>query len=95
MRHAVVILDKMTGAPRTGYTVRLYAYSSGVAAGYSTPLYYTYTDNLDGSYYTDITTSIKGTVVITLTGSTFVMVPVTYKGRWFEGENQPTRPVST
>jgi len=73
----------------SGYTVKLYAYSTASPFYTGSPLY-TFTDNGDGSYYADIATTMKGTIVVTATGSTVVTVPVSYIGQIFQGDNQLT-----
>lgn len=89
MRKSITILGKNSGLPLTGYTVCLYAWSSG-SSGYTGTALYTFTDNSDGTYHADITTTIKATVVVTASGSTSVIVPDNYIGALFEGNNQPT-----
>lgn len=88
MRHSITILDK-SGVPKTGYTIKIYAHSTGTS-GYSGSALYTYTDNEDGTYYVDISTTIKGTIVITTPSTTAIVVPDNYIGMLFEGDNQPT-----
>jgi hypothetical protein len=90
MRETITIKSKYSGFPLTGYTAYLYAYTT------ATPYYstsstalYTFTDNSDGTYYIDCTTTIKGTVVIVSPGGT-TTVPANYIGHLFEGDNQPT-----
>ena len=87
MRHTVSVMGKTDGKPKTGYTVTLYAYSTG-SSGYSGSALYTYTDNSDGTYYADITTAIKGTVVVVTPANSSVLVPVNWKGVFFPGDNQ-------
>lgn len=81
-----IIVD---GRTKSGYTIKLYAWSSGTS-GYSGSALYTYTDNGDGTYYANITTTIRGTIVVTITGSTTVTVPSNLIGTIFQGDNQPT-----
>jgi len=88
MRHTVSIMGKNDGQPKTGYTVRMYAYSTG-SSGYSGSVLYTYTDNSDGTYYADITTAIKGTIVVVTPANSSVLVPNNYTGVFFPGDNQP------
>ena len=88
MRDTKTILNKNTGEGQSGYTMKLYAYS-GTTPYYTGSALYTYTDSSDGTYYADITTTIKGTIVIT-SSSTVVTVPSNWIGAKFEGDNQPT-----
>jgi len=88
MRHTISILKASNGSPQSGHTVKLYAWSSG-SSGYTGSALYTYTDNSDGTYYVDITTAIKGTVVITLSGASTPTIPTNYIGVFFPGDNQP------
>ena len=88
MRDTRSILNTNTGEGQNGYTMKLYAYSA------TTPYYtgsalYTYTDAGDGTYYADITTTIKGTLVLTTPASTTI-VPSNFIGRVFWGDNIPT-----
>ena len=68
--------------------MKLYVYSA-VAPYYTGSALYTYTDGGDGTYYTDITTTIQGTIVITSPAATTI-VPTNWVGALFEGDNQPT-----
>lgn len=86
MRDSRAIYKKLTGAPASGYTLKAYAYSTG-SSGYSGSALYTYTDNSDGTYYADITTTIIGTIVIT-TPSGSTIVPSNLIGIKLEGDNQ-------
>ena len=88
MRYARTLLDKNTGEAKSGYTMAIYAYSS-VSPYYTGSALYTMTDNSDGTYYADITTTIKGTIVITTPSSTTI-VPSNFIGALIEGDNQPT-----
>ena len=88
MRHTLSVLGKASGRPKTGYTVKLYAYSTG-SSGYSGSALYTYTDNNNGTYYVDITTAIKGTIVITTPTNSQTVVPSNWIGVFFPGDNQP------
>lgn len=94
MRTSILIVDRNNRRPSTGYSVKLYAWSSG-SSGYTGSVLYTFTDNDNGIYQVDITTTIKGTVVITMPNSTAVVVPNNYKGFLFQGDNQPTLPRAT
>ena len=89
MRHTITIFGKNDGRPKTGYTVEMFAYSTGTS-GYSGSALYTYTDNSDGTYYADISTTIKGTIVIETPSNGSVLVPTNYIGVIFQGDNQPT-----
>jgi hypothetical protein len=89
MRTTISVLNKNTGRPISGYAVAIFAWSSGTS-GYSGTALYTLTDNGDGTYYIDISTTIKGTVVITTPSSTSVIVPTNWIGAIFQGDNQPT-----
>jgi len=89
MRHTITILGKTDGNPKSGYTVKMFAHSTGTS-GYSGSALYTYTDNSDGTYYADISTTIKGTIVINTPSNASVLVPSNYIGFLFEGDNQPT-----
>ena len=88
MRHTVTVLGKNDGRPKSGYTVKLFAHSTG-SSGYSGSALYTYTDNSDGTYYADITIAIKGTVVVTTPANASVLVPANFTGVFFPGDNQP------
>ena len=88
MRHTVSILGKNDGRPKSGYTVTMYAHSIG-SSGYSGSVLYTYTDNSDGTYYADISTAIKGTVVVVTPANASVLVPANFIGVFFPGDNQP------
>lgn len=88
MTNSVIIISPQTGRPVSGYTVKIYAYSTG-SPYYTGAALYTMTDDGKGNYYADVTTTIKGTIVITSSGSTVVTVPVNHIGRIFEGENRP------
>jgi hypothetical protein len=68
--------------------MKLYAYSA-VSPYYTGTALYTYTDNGDGTYHADITTTIKGTIVVTTAAGT-TLVPTNWVGALFEGDNQPT-----
>jgi hypothetical protein len=87
MRHTLSIFGKNDGQPKSGYTVKMHAYSTG-SSGYSGSALYTYTDNSDGTYYADITTAVKGTIVITTAGAS-VVVPANQIGIFIPGDNQP------
>ena len=88
MRKSVFIKSTRTGQGVTGYVPKIYAYSTG-SSGYSGSALYTLTDSGDGLYYADITYSLRGTLVITRTGSTAVVqVPTGYVGYLFDGDNQ-------
>jgi hypothetical protein len=86
MYFSLKLENKNTGRGITGYTVKIYSWSSSTA-GYTGTALYTLTDNSDGIYYTDITTTIKGTVVINASGSTSLTIPTHYKGYVFWGDN--------
>jgi len=88
VRHTLTVINKTTGAPQNGYTVSLYAYSTG-SSGYSGSALYTYTDGQNGTYYADVTTTIKGTVVVVTSGGSTV-VPPNKIGIIVQGDNQPT-----
>ena len=88
MRDTRTIISTTTGNPVSGYTVKLYAYSTG-SSGYSGSALYTYTDATDGTYYADITITIKGTIVVTTVAGN-VLVPTNHIGRIFQGDNQPS-----
>jgi len=83
------VKNSNSGRGIAGYIVKIYAWSSG-SSGYSGSALYTLTDNGDGIYYADITTTIKGTVVITSSGSTVITVPTYLRGTLFQGDNQLT-----
>jgi len=74
-----------------GLTVKLYSFSTGTS-GYTGVALYTYTDGGDGNYYADITSTIKGTLVITYPSTTGVTVPAWYKGAIYWGDNILTIP---
>lgn len=86
MRDTRTVLSSMTGNPLSGYTVKLYAYSTGTS-GYSGSVLYTYTDATDGTYYADISTTMKGTITVT-TSAGNVLVPTNLIGKIFQGDNQ-------
>ena len=88
MRNTKTILNTNTGEGQSGYTMKLHAYSS-VSPYYTGAALYTYTDNSDGTYYVDVTTTIKGTIVITTPAATTI-VPANWIGSLFQGDNQPT-----
>ena len=88
MRHTITILGKTDGRPKTGYTVEMFAYSTG-SSGYSGSALYTYTDNADVTYYADITIAVKGTIVVQTPASGSVLVPDNWLGVFFPGDNQP------
>ena len=89
MRDARAILDQESNTGgQAGYTMELYAYSA-VDPYYTGSALYTYTDNGDGTYYTDITTTIRGTLVIT-TPLEATVVPANFIGALFQGDNQLT-----
>ena len=87
MRDSRIIIDKNIGTPKDGYTLKIYAYSTGNTSGYSGSALYTYTDHGDGSYSVDVTTSVVGTVVITTPNGT-VLVPANLKGKLFVGDTE-------
>ena len=95
MRDAKAILDnKDNTGGISGYTLHIYAYSNSYPYYTGSPLY-TYIDNGDGTYYTDITLTIKGTIVIT-TPTGAILVPKNWIGALFKGDNQLTlEPTST
>jgi len=86
MYNRIEVKNSATGRGVSGYTVKIYAWSSGTS-GYSGAALYTLTDNGDGVYYADVTTTIKGTVVITSSGSTTITVPTYLIGALFWGDN--------
>ena len=88
MRDSRYIFGKNDGKPKAGYTLKLYAFSTG-SSGYTGSALYTYTDNSDGTYYADITTTIKGTFVTT-TPTGVTVVPDNLIGVIVQGDNQPT-----
>ena len=88
MRYQRTLLDKNTGEAKSGYTMAIYQYSA-VTPYYTGSALYTMTDGADGTYYADITTTIKGTIVITTPSSTTI-VPSNFIGTLIEGDNQPT-----
>ena len=87
MRNQRTILNDV-GAPQTGYTMKIYTYSAA-SPYYTSPILYTYTDAGDGTYYVDITNTIKGTIVITTPSGT-TKVPANFIGALFQGDNQLT-----
>lgn len=102
MVNEITILGKLDGKPKSGYTVKLYKYSSAhsTAAVGSTGVYYsnstgligTFTDGSDGTYYIDISTDVKGVVVITTPSTTNTVIPKTHRGKIFHGDNKLTIP---
>jgi len=88
MKDTRTILDKNTGQGKSGYTMKLYAYS-GTSPYYTGAALYTYTDNSDGTYHAEITTTVKGTIVITSAASTTI-IPSNLIGTIFWGDNIPT-----
>ena len=88
MRYQRTLLDKNTGEGKAGYTIAIHAYSA-VSPYYTGAVLYTMTDGANGTYYIDITTTIKGTIVIT-TPSSGTIVPANFIGALIEGDNQPT-----
>lgn len=103
MVNEITILGKLDGKPKSGYTVKLYKYSSAhapeitgsTASPYyspSTGLIGTFTDGSDGTYYIDISTDVKGVVVITTPSTTNTVTPKTHRGRIFHGDNKLTIP---
>ena len=86
MRDTKTILNSNNGEGQNGYTMKLYAYSA-VSPYFTGAALYTYTDNGDGTYYADITTTVKGTIVVTTAAST-TLVPSNWIGAKFEGDNQ-------
>src|SRR3990172_11380013 len=96
MRNFITILDKNTGKPKTGYTVKLYKYSSDHSTSNfyssSSGLLGTLTDQGDGNYYIDLSTDVRGVLVITTPSTTAVIIPNNYVGRIFDGENKLTIP---
>lgn len=86
MRDTKTILNSNTGEGQNGYTMKLYAYS-GTTPYYTGSAIHTYTDNGDGTYHADITTTVKGTIVITSAAGTTI-VPTNWIGAKFEGDNQ-------
>ena len=89
MRYDLKIVGANTGRLKSGYTVQIFAYSTG-SSGYSGSALYTLSDNGDGTYYTEITTTIKGTVVITTPTNGTTVVPTNKIGIILQGNNQPT-----
>jgi hypothetical protein len=87
MRDSRVIINKQSGEGQSGYTLSLYTYSSN-SPYYTTPKIGDYTDNGDGTYYLDITTTVKGTLVLTTNDDT--LVPTNFIGHLFQGDNQLT-----
>ena len=84
MRYTVTVLDKNNGNPKSGYTLRLYVYSTGTS-GYSGSALYTLTDAGNGQYYADVTNTGRYTLVVTV--STGVHVPSTHKGFLIDGDD--------
>lgn len=82
-------LENDRGVAVDGYTVKWYAFSTG-SSGYTGSALYTMTNTTGGIYYANVTTTFKGTLVITASGSTAVVVPAYYKGYLLQGENQLT-----
>ena len=87
-----VIFDRRTGAPRSGYTIEVYAYSTGTS-GTSGIALYTYTDHGNGEYSVNVTTSIRATLVITTPlGHVLATSDTNTRHIWLEGDNQVTDP---
>lgn len=86
MYQTVEVKSKSTGRGLTGYTVKVYAWSSGTS-GYSGSAIYEFTDNGDGVYYFNCTYTFKGTVVVTHPDTTVVTVPTHITGALWHGEN--------
>ena len=89
MRYKRSILNKNSGAGLSGYTVQLFAYSAD-SPYYTGDALYTLTDNGDGGYYAEVTTTFKATLVITTPDGLTTVVPSGFIGHKVEGDNQPT-----
>jgi len=87
MRNSRTIIDKK-GDPVAGYTMKIHTYSSA-SPYYTAVVLYTYTDQGDGTYYVDITNTVRGTIVITTPSGTS-KVPIQFRGALFQGDNQLT-----
>lgn len=73
------------GQPQSGYTIKLYIYYN-VSPYYQGDPIVTYTDNGDGSYYADIDSTVKGTLVVT-DPSGNVTIPTSFIGYLFWGDD--------
>lgn len=89
MRNQITLFDIVTQGGVSGYTVRIYAYDDSDPNKYSGSILYTMTDNGDGTYHADITTTIKATITVESPSGT-ITVPEQFKGYLFQGDNQLT-----
>lgn len=87
MRDTRYILDP-NGKPKANYTVKAYEYQSTSPYYDASSLIGTYEDNSDGTYYLDVATTIKATIVIT-TPKGVTRVPTNLIGIVLEGDNRP------
>lgn len=94
--NSITILGKLDGRPKSGYTVKLYKYSTAHSTNNfysnSTGLLGAFIDNSDGTYYITLDTDTFGVVVITTPSTTSVIVPTNYIGKFFDGKNKLTIP---
>lgn len=83
-----VAIQNVDRSPLIGATVKLYAYSS-VSPYYTGAALYTLSEAGNGVYYADITSTLKGTIVVTTaTGTTYV--PTNFIGYLFKGDDSLT-----
>jgi len=87
MRDTRYVLNS-NGKPKADYMVKAYEHQSTSPYYDSSALIGPYIDNGDGTYYLDVTTTIKATIVITTPGGT-VTVPTNLIGIVLEGDNRP------
>ena len=97
MRKTITLLNKRTGKTVTGYTVKIYSFSHVSVTNATVTSYtakYTMTDNNDGTYYSDITSTMKGSVVIT-TAAASTIIPKNLLGILLHGDDVVEVPAST
>jgi len=87
------ILKQSTGGGVTGYTLEAHTWTDGNAmADYDAgTLLGTYTDNGDGTYYYDVSITVKGVIILkNSSGTQLQKIPTgTNKYMVLEGDNRP------
>ncbi len=97
MRNTITLFNKRTGRTVTGYTVKIYSYSHILVTTATVTNFtakYTMTGLATGAYYTDVTLTFKGSVVIT-TPAASTIIPVNLLGSVFYGDDVLQIPGST
>jgi hypothetical protein len=79
-RNSLVLIQVSNGLPDATATVELYT-GSDTSPFWTTPKIGDFSNNGDGSYYIDLTSSIKGTVLVN--GAPYVPM----QNHWFQGDD--------